>query len=55
LAEYDVSIKKVEFEKDKKKRDVWIKLTICFPNIKNDADILEGLQKISGITKAYIK
>jgi putative Mg2+ transporter-C (MgtC) family protein len=55
LAEYGVSIKTVEFEKDKKKRDVWIKLTICFPNIKNDADILEGLQKISGITKAYIK
>jgi putative Mg2+ transporter-C (MgtC) family protein len=55
LAKHDVAIQKVEFENDKNNVNIFVRLTVCFPNIKIDTDIIEGLQRISGITKASIK
>jgi ribosome-binding factor A len=55
LARHDVAIQKVEFENDQNNVNIFVRLTVCFPNNKINTDIIEGLQRISGITKASIK
>jgi putative Mg2+ transporter-C (MgtC) family protein len=55
LVKHNIAIKKVELENDQNNENISVRLTVNFPNIKIDADIIEGLQKISGITKVSIK
>jgi putative Mg2+ transporter-C (MgtC) family protein len=55
LARYDVSVKKVEFEQDKHRENIAVRLTVGFADEKAKIGVIEGLQGILGITKASIK
>jgi putative Mg2+ transporter-C (MgtC) family protein len=55
LARYEVAIKKIEFENAQKEGNIVVRLKVCFPNIKNCTDVMAGLQKTAGITKASLK
>jgi putative Mg2+ transporter-C (MgtC) family protein len=57
LARYGVTIKKIEFENNQKEENIIVRLTVCFPDTKNKKyfEIIEGLPRISGVIKAYIK
>jgi putative Mg2+ transporter-C (MgtC) family protein len=55
LARHNVAIKTVEVENDRNNENIVVRLAVYFPNIKTNTEIIEGLQKISGITKVSIK
>jgi putative Mg2+ transporter-C (MgtC) family protein len=55
LARHNVAIKTVEVENDNNNENIVVRLAVYFPNIKTNTEIIEGLQKISGITKVSIK